>query len=163
MTTEPEPAGRIIITWPAPTNGATLGWGIAVRDADTGKPIVDATALTIAHGSPSNWDTGPIYATLTRLVGTDGTPITAGSESGNNAIPTAEFAAWRDAHPEGNFEGQQFRTADFRYLVAEMRATPADPTIPTRESVNRGEHTIDQYREHHGITAAAPLPDDATH
>ena len=48
--------------------------------------------------------------------------------------------------------------ADWGRRIAEAAKAivSGEPGIPTRESVNRGEHTINQYREHHGIDGARP-------
>lgn len=141
--------GRVILTWPAASGPYVMAWGLTAHDADTGQQFTDVTSLTMTLGSPDDWDGGPMEITLTRLVDENGQPLGTGI---NRIVPTDAYQAWDpEAVPGSEFEGQRFRTAEFRYLVAEMR-TAADPTIPTRESVNRGEHSINQYRRHHGIT-----------
>lgn len=162
-----EPAtihGRVIITWPAPNGQMVPGWGITATDADTGQQINDATRLTLDHGSPESWDTGPVYAVLTRFVGTDGEPSDAVSGRAPAISPTEEYAAYLKSSGDGGaaFTDQRYRTGEFRYLLAEMRVAPAAPAIPTRESVNRGEHTINQYREHHFPQSFIAASDDAT-
>jgi len=48
--------------------------------------------------------------------------------------------------------------ADWGRRIAEAAKAivSGDAAIPTRESVNRGEHTVDEYRAHHGIDGARP-------
>lgn len=114
MTLEPA-LGRVTITWPKPNDVALLARGISVHDADTGEQLLDVTALNLAHGTPTSWDSGPLHVTLTRLVDAEGQPS-------SKLVPTDEYWAWRSTAPTGaTFDGQEFRTADFTYLVAEMR------------------------------------------
>jgi hypothetical protein len=147
MNTTPEIAGRVIITWPASAGGQVPGWGVTAHDADTGEHILDATSLTISHGDPGGWNGAAITVRLTRLLDANGTPVSSGM---NNVAPSEEAAAYKGEHGslEG-FDGEMFRTAEFRYVVAEMRVAE-DPAIPTVRSVAEGRHTIDQYQEHLG-------------
>lgn len=123
-----ETGGRVTITWPAadtpPTALPVLG--IAFTDPDTGRLLTDVTALRMnlaaAYGTA-------IEAVLTRLVDTEGRPI--GDMPGQAPVCTEQYAAYRaqhaldrphpaDAFPADEFDGEQLRTAEFRYVVAEM-------------------------------------------
>lgn len=162
--------GRVIITWPVPSGMVVPGWGLTVQDADTGEQLLDVTALAIAHGAPEAWDSGPLCVTLTRFVNERGEPSGALSPNPRRnpiVLPTDAYrehvSKERAAKADLPFEGPRFLTGEFRYLIAEMRIA-ADPAIPTRASVDRGEHTVSQYYQHHGIvesileaeTAAGP-------
>jgi hypothetical protein len=55
-----------------------------------------------------------------------------------------------------------------RIAEAAKSIVSGNPTVPTRESVSRGEHTINQYRAYHGITDEYPVrmsrdPDNPSH
>ena len=113
--------GRVTITWPQPNGIALMAWGITAHDADTGEQLLDVTAMNFTHGAPSNWDSGPLYITLTRLVDNDGQPI---GDTGSVWHLTDEYLAWKRGDQAEPFAGQQTRTADFRYLIAEMRTAP---------------------------------------
>jgi hypothetical protein len=133
--------GRIVITWPAPTsNGTPLPtWPMQVHDYDTGTPMLAVTGLRIVLGG-DDWGTPAILADLKMLVDVDGQPLI-----GDRIKPV------RDPN-----DPERIYSKTFRCYVVEMRIWAADPTIPTRESVDRGEHTVDQYRAHHGIDGARP-------
>jgi hypothetical protein len=162
VTAEPPTVhGRVIITWPAPEapgqRAHVVGWGIAVHDADTGEAYVDTLAMSIGHGTPSSWDTGPVHVTLTRLIAEDGMPIGLGKRSPTARTP--EYLEHLRTAPTGDsFDGQHYRTADFRYLVAEMRVAESSH-IPTRRSVNEGRHTIEEFRAYYDLTRVAELAD----
>jgi hypothetical protein len=129
---EPTPyPGFIAITWPAPTsNGTPLPtWPMQVHDLGTGEQLVCVSGLRMVLGG-DNWDTETVFVDLRMLIDENGKPLAMG-------MPVA-----RD-------ESGAVRRATFRCYIAEMRILPTDPSIPTRESVARGEHTIDEYRKHH--------------
>ena len=129
-----EPLGRIAITWPAAHNPpSVLGvWGITIEDLDSGEQLLDVVGLRLELGAPEGWADKVIEATLTRLAAADGKPIGAGPGSANRLALTEEYAAYReqrglnrthpgDDFPEDEFEGQQYRTTELRYIVSEMR------------------------------------------
>jgi len=93
-----ELAGRVVITWPRPAGLAVPGFGVVVADADTGEQWTADVLNLRVNVDPR----GVTTATLERLVDADGKPIGRGK-----AVPTQD--------------GQSFRTALFRYAVAEMR------------------------------------------
>lgn len=87
--------GRVIITWPHP-KGLTLdGWSLTVTDADTGEPWPNVLSARVT-AEPR----GIVTAVLERLVDETGAPT-------NTPVPGED--------------GERFRTALFRYAVAEMR------------------------------------------
>lgn len=95
--------GRITITWPQPTGLATPGFRVSIADADTGEEwTADVLNLRVTVDPR-----GITTATLERLVDADGKPIGHGK-----AVPTED--------------GDSYRSALFRYAVAEMRI--ADPS-----------------------------------
>lgn len=98
-----EYAGRVVVTWPKPTNGLIHGATVAVADADTGEPIVSALDITIRV----NLD-GPIVAEMTMLTGLDGKPL----RQGEPLPPTEDRDGWR--------------MGTFRWLVAEMRTAEVE-------------------------------------
>jgi len=87
--------GRVIITWPSANGPAIHGWGVAVADADTGESWANVLNLRII-AEPREIAT----AIVERMVDQAGAPT-------NTPVPG-----------EG---GDRFRTALFRYAVAEMR------------------------------------------
>jgi len=132
----PYPGIGIDITWPAPAgNGTPLRpWKMLVHDHVTSEPLLAITGLRIVLGG-DQWDTEIIQVDIKTFVDADGQPLI-----GAPAIPVPD--------PD---DPEQFYSKVFRCYVIEMRTPAADPTIPTRESVARGEHTIDEYRKHHGL------------
>ena len=119
-----ETDGQVIITWPAAHNPPTALpiWGVAIDDADSGVRLVDVVALRLELGSKLGLENGPIEVVLTRLADTDGKPVGTAS---NRLAFTDEYTEWLASHvatgPDALFPGQKFRTAEFRYIVAEMR------------------------------------------
>jgi len=105
-----------------------------VHDHVTSEPLLAITGLRIVLGG-DQWDTEIIQVDIKTFVDADGQPLI-----GAPAIPVPD--------PD---DPEQFYSKVFRCYVIEMRTPAADPTIPTRESVARGEHTIDEYRKHHGL------------
>jgi hypothetical protein len=118
-------AGRIIITWPAPSGPCLHNWAVTLHDADTGEQIVTAFKVSIVMGADASWDSGAIEADITALIDEDGNILGAGQP----VVITDEFRehcarADRDEGDE-HFEGERYRTGVFRFGVAEMRV--ADP------------------------------------
>lgn len=129
--------GRVVITWPG---SDPKQWQIAVHDADTQQILhTGAISLTVDWGGGKADPDGPIVVDLHLFTDDEGQPLL-----GERAKPVRD--------PDGPY---RFGTRVFRCHVAEMRTRPHDPSIPTRESVNCGEHSINQYRQHHGIGTAA--------
>lgn len=110
-TNGPEPAGRLVITWPAPkpTGMGLHNWGVTISDADTGEPILTAFKLSIVLGTDTAYKEAAIEADVTALVDENGNLL--GNEPGS-----IDRAARGDAPDE-----PEWRTKVFRYLVAEMR------------------------------------------
>ncbi len=141
MSGQKPTVGRVVITWPAAAPGPLPldAWGVEIHDADTGEPVLDgfAVELRIALGSENGFDgRQPIEAELIRLVDADGAPIGAGPDAAAKTAFTDAYAAFReqrgldrphpaDDFPSDDFEGPRYRTATFRYLVAEMRVAQA--------------------------------------
>lgn len=97
-------AGNVTITWPRPSAGAIAAVGSVVADADTGTVWSDVIDVRVDAGPK-----GIVTADIERLVDENGAPDPAGR---GRAVPTEDGTRWR--------------TAVFRYAVAEMRI--ADPT-----------------------------------
>lgn len=135
------PGHGIVITWPAPTGTGTplMTQLMQVHDTETGEPLLAVTGLRMALGG-DGWDGGPLTVDLKMFVDADGQPL-IGSPA--NVVPDPN-------------DPERMYSRVFRCYVTEMRVLPTDPTIPTRESVNRGEHTINQYRRHHGLDNDTP-------
>lgn len=138
---EPEsyPGLGIDITWPAPVGngGALTTLRMLAHDHATGEPLLAITGLRIVLGG-DQWDTEVIQADIKTFVDADGKPLIG---SGRPVVQDPD-------------DPEQIYSKTFRCYVIEMRIPLADPTIPTRESVNRGEHSINEYRRHRGIGGA---------
>lgn len=100
--------GVIVIEWPAarrkPATGSPVvlpAWPTAVFDAATGE-LIQASQVDV-HVEHSSW----ITADLTVFTDPDGRPL-----------GKSDTTVYKD-------EDGKFRTATFRYLVAEMRVRPA--------------------------------------
>lgn len=93
--------GRVIITW-APGGFIAPGFAVTVTDADTGEPWTADVLNLQVRVDPR----GRTTATLERMVDAGGAPIGRGK-----LVPTRD--------------GKGYRTALFRYAVAEMRIAEA--------------------------------------
>jgi len=103
-----EITGRVIITWPARKHEHTTlpVWGVSIHDADSGEQITTALGLRMVIGTKRGWD-GPIEVELEQLTNAGGKPLATGA-------PIVPDEA-----------GDGYRTAVFRYVVAEMRVAEA--------------------------------------
>lgn len=140
MSGEGSPSGRVVITWPSDAGrGAVAAWGITIEDADSGELILDAVSMRISVGTYLGWTDTVVGVELTRLVDAAGEPIGNAPGAANTAALTEEYAEYRrqrgldkphrpEAFPSDEFTGQKLRTADFRYVVAEMRV--GEPYAP---------------------------------
>lgn len=98
-----EVAGRVAITWPAPTYGALPGWGVSVHDADTGEQLSDVTAIRLLSHAGDDL----LTVDLQRLVDENDTPI-------------------QDGTPVPDETGEALRTIVLHYAVAEMRVADGE-------------------------------------
>jgi hypothetical protein len=100
---KPDIAGRVIITWPAPTTAGVLNnTHVRLTDADTGEHIVSAFKLSLVLGTDEGYEPALIEADVTAIVDENG-------------------AITNDANRAYDRETGRMRTGVFRYLVAEMR------------------------------------------
>lgn len=93
-------AGSVVITWPRPVAGVLSAWAVTIADVDTATPWFDVINMRI-NGAPGR---DILTADLERLVDENGTPDSTGR---GKSVPTED--------------GTGYRTAVFRYAVAEMR------------------------------------------
>lgn len=112
-------AGRVVLTFPVAAPGQPVPtWGITIWDYDTGEQIVDAYSLSLVVGDEGNgWLDKPLEVELTRLVDADGKPIGAGRQP----VMTDEYREHvqreREQRADLPFDGHEFLTGRFRYLV----------------------------------------------
>lgn len=127
VTQRREAAGRVIITWPAPTPGVGIlpNWGVSLHDADTGEPITAAFKLVL--GTDTGYDSAPIEVEITALVDEDGEILASDKQPVRVGEPRRDqvhaFTAEQWAAIEARQENTpvELRTKVFRHAVAEMR------------------------------------------
>lgn len=93
-------SGAVIITWPRATGCGISAWGATVHDVETGAQWLDVLSMRITVNPRDNI----LTADIERLIDEDGNP---GPARHGRAVPTED--------------GSGYRTAVFRYVVAEMR------------------------------------------
>jgi hypothetical protein len=157
-----EPLGRVAIIWPAAKTppSALPCWGVRIDDLETGEQILDALALDLRIGSTdAGWSDKLIEVVLTRLVDAEGKPIGGGPGKGNRIEYTPEYAAYREQRglnkphtpeefPTDEFEGPKLRTAEFRYVVAEMGVNLTQPGIEPKLAVGARVTHVEPGHEH---------------
>jgi hypothetical protein len=101
--------GLVIIEWPAPLRKGEVrplaGWGCAILDAETGKPVTTVEKLFVPPVTAAAQ--AFITCELTMFADDKGMPVLFAREDGNFTV-----------FPDG--EGK-IRTGTFPFLVAEMR------------------------------------------
>ena len=104
--TRDEITGRVVITWPRSSNLSLNARDVEFQDFDTGEVLTTVLGMRLHIGDRRGWaHLGAVEVDLLQLADADGNPLGA-------------YAA-----PVPNEDNSAFRTATFRYLVAEMRVT----------------------------------------
>jgi hypothetical protein len=107
--------GRVIIEWPEPPERkwhSLVGWRCAVLDAETGKPVITVSKITLPAitADARGW----ITCELTMFADDDGMPVLSPGE-----YPGRPGSVKIYMDGDGNV-----RTGTFTFIVAEMRVRP---------------------------------------
>lgn len=102
--TRDEITGSVVITWPRSTNLSVNARDVEFRNFDTGDVLTTVLGMRLHIGGRRGWaHLGAVEADLLQLADADGNPLGTYAAP----VPTEDNSA--------------FRTATFRYVVAEMR------------------------------------------
>lgn len=114
--TGPVYCGRVIIEWPAPHESRPLpGWGCAILNADTGKPVTTVEKLSIPAVTADAQ--GAITCWLTIFTDQDGKPLLELERR-----PRPDGKGWAElVYLRDGDMSKGIATGTFPFLVAEMR------------------------------------------